>query len=103
MDKQLYLSRFKTLNKNTQKAQNFISRYYKSNITCLGGCYRFYSNIKHLTFDEIKQDTLIYNMRDLRIISYNTFNYCVGALIENDNKCYLLVWTHYNEYKIELF
>lgn len=103
MDKQVFLSKFKTLNKKMDKAQNFISRYFLSDIINLNGCYNHYSKYKHLAFDKIKQDALIYNIECLKITSYNSFNFVVSGKIFVDDECYLLVWTHYNKYKIKIY
>lgn len=91
------------LNKNTQKAKQFIYNYNRANND--GNLYDVYKNNsckKYLAIMRCKDICNYYNGKEPKITSYNTFVFTYAFITEQDGKKQLVYITPNNDYIIEL-
>lgn len=91
------------LNKNTQKAKQFIENYKRAkNNGNLFDVYKNNSCKKYLAIMRCKDICQAYNGKNPKITSYNTFVFTYAFIVENDIQKQLVYITPNNEYIIEL-
>lgn len=90
------------LNKNTKKAQNFITNYENAKYTELNQIYKNYSTRKYNVFNQIKEAVKQRKGKGLKLISWNCQLFCCGYMIKKNKKNVLVYLTGFNQYLIEL-
>ena len=95
------------LNKNTKRAQAFITEYLSSEYDINAGrdIYQVYARPSPNKYSSLLGHLDVIKKKgghDIKIISFNSKFYTLGYLIENDNKKYLNIITYFNYYEIEL-
>ena len=95
------------LNKNTQKAQSFITAYISSeyDINTSMDIYKVYgrpSNKKIGLINHYLSNIYEEGGEDIKITSFNDNFFTLGYISIKDNKKYLNIITYSNNYEIEL-
>lgn len=91
------------LNRNTEKAQRFITRYDCSEVFTLSECYVRYSEAKERAYRRCHNICYEMNGWGFRIMSYNSQMFTCGWLYEDKETGVIMlnVETAYNSYQIE--
>ncbi len=100
---------YQLLEKNTKKAQNYISNFNHSDTMFLWECYNHYSIAKQQIFDyyfeewEKNNNIENYRLNKFKIITYNTFIFTIGYLLKDSvtNQIHLAIITPNYNYLIE--
>lgn len=100
-DETPFVESFKILNKNTEKAQNFIKKFVNSDIFKIDQCYNKYSNRKSFIYQYWKRFANSIK-GNFKILSYNCNFFTIGICAEIDEKIYFLIATAFNNYAIIL-
>ena len=88
------------LNKNTQRAKNWIDSYFHSTCLSVRDFYKSRVLRKESIEDAIRRRMIEENLTDYRIVSGNGFYFTCGYMNESENILY--IETAYNIFEIDL-
>ena len=86
---------------NQRTAKEHYNDYLRSNIRTIWGAYERPSRNKEIAFDECEKLCYFNNGRDIKVISFNTFNFSVGFIFtekSSGRKCFAYITANYNRY-----
>lgn len=91
------------LNRNTEKARNFIERYYWSRERTLADCYLNFSKAKAIAEAQCREKMLGMDGHGFKIISFNSMTFTCGWLFEDKETGVIMlnVETAHNSYQVE--